>query len=364
MSRLEALISDTLVAHEGDAPEGANLVGDVRARAAHHRAGQWGAAGLAAAAVILVILGVAAVMPAGGNGRSRSPVAALSGTLTQSVSYHGVEVRVPASWRVNDTRCGTPMHDTVLIEDGSPTTLCGVLRPPDHLTVVRLTRIDSPEGLARARVANIAATVTGRPAMRGTGTPAGGEKRLDVLVLPTAGVVVSVEAPNPATAQRLLATARLVHIDDLGCLDRVTSRMKTVINHRFGGPDPLVPGRPSQATICRYSGDWLARSVRLAPDDLAKLVSIFNSLPPGVSQPGPEFSEIPNLCAQDVHRMFLIRFDYPAGSPVVVVARIGGCKDLSARSRTRTSKINGALVKFLISAAGYDGGYPDPRNLR
>jgi len=373
MNDLEQLISDALHARDREAPDGAHLLSDVRAKVAVRRRRDWTSAVMAALATAGVVTAVIAVLP--DERHAAPPVAETPAAVeaieappptpppdTQAVSYHGVEVFVPADWGVDATRCGTPMRDTVIIEDGRGQLACLVAEPPG-LTVVRVSpAVDSP----RAAVATEAVTVSGQPARRGVGTPAGrGERELAVLVLPGPGVVVSVESPDAKLAAELLDAVRIVAVDSVGCRDRYTlagSRLP----YRPGAAAQLVLGEPTTARICRYADDWLGGSAAVAPAEVVRLVGILNALPVGTSTPGPGYFASEEICAEDLHRGFVIQFGYDdaAPEPLDVVVHISGCDGLSASNGMRTTKINEPLVSFLLTAVGYDGHYPNPTELR
>jgi hypothetical protein len=359
MSRLEDVVRESLISHEEYLPDGVSLLHAVRRRSARRRRRTWGAAAVALAAVATTA-GVLLTRP--------GPTTMLSTSVgrgvpagTQPVSFHGVEVFVPEVWKLNDARCGTPQHDTVMVEDGGGDLFC-LVPQPKGLTVVRLATTDSFSGRSRAAVATQPVTVDGKPALRGRGKPAGGTSaELAVLVLPDPGVVISVESPDPALAGQLLDSTRVSPMDTAGCVDRLSSLHPRSTD---GAASALVPGTPTNASICRYSAGWLLRSSALSTTPSQQLVGILNALPTGVSQPGPGVGQDPGTCEQDAQRGFVVPFTYSDDTIVKVYVHIGGCKDLSASNGARTTKINEPLVTFLTSAVGYDGGFPNPRELR
>jgi hypothetical protein len=371
MTRLEELITDTLAARAGEAPDTSRLLVRVRTGTETPRRSSWAVVGVAAAAVVTVVVGIATLtsgpphQPAP-TATSHKPVTAPPIPAgTQLVSYHGVQVFVPSSWKLEDTRCGTPMHDTAIVEDGSPILLCLVAAAPRGLTVVRVTALNTPSGRDRTAVATHPVTVDGHPARQGYGTPPGTPTPLSVLFLPDRGVVVSVESPSTHTADSILAHVQLADIDSYGCRGRVsTLRARPSSSPRQGGVQHLVPGDPSSAAVCRYADYQLSRSARLTPQDTSALTHILNSLQAGISQPGPGFAEAAPECAQDLRRGFIVQFSYPTGPPLAVYVHIGGCADLSASNGMRTVKLSQALVTALTTAAGYDAGFPDPSELR
>ncbi|MEV5964760.1 hypothetical protein AB0L70_23515 [Kribbella sp. NPDC051952] len=94
----------------------------------------WSAAG--AAAVVAVIAGATlftALFTHGSRvGEPQPPVASASSEyplVVRLVKLGRAEVVVPKSWGTNDARCGTPLEDTVLLNDPSAGHLCQVTRP-------------------------------------------------------------------------------------------------------------------------------------------------------------------------------------------------------------------------------------------
>lgn len=191
----------------------------------------------------------------------------------------------------------------------------------------------------------------------GTARSARVPERITVLVIPDIGVSVSVQGPDTNSAARILDSAHVVTVDPLGCLVHRASLTPSGSSSHRGTSEFLVPGGPSQATICRYQDDRVVQSATLPT--VRRLVSILNALPSGVSQPGGgNFSEVPQACAEDTRRGFVVQFTYPNGAPLLVYVHISGCKTLYASNGTRTTKIDNSLIDFLTSAVGYDGGIP------
>ena len=74
---------------------------------------------------------------AGGN--SKPALAPPAPSAWRWVDTHGIEVAVPARWRLNRQRCGTPQANTVLwLEDG---VLQCLARGPSGLSVVEFASI-------------------------------------------------------------------------------------------------------------------------------------------------------------------------------------------------------------------------------
>jgi len=344
----EDLLRQSLLAHEADAPDGSALLASVRAGVARHRRLQWARVAGAAAAVVAVIAAASIVASGSSPGSRRAVVPAASPSAvsvppgTQPVSFHGVTVFVPASWRIGAQRCGTPVGDTVILP--GPFLNCDLLRKPP-VTVVDLQPLTA---------ARLSAARKNRP---------GDRRYSDVRTFPEVGVLVSARSLDRQLVGRLLDAARLTPVDAFGCRDRVQSLKPSPRPSHPGADINLVPGVPRSATICRYEGDWLARSVRVPPNQLATLTRILNRLPAGRSRPGGTSAASARFCAEDRHRGFVTQFDYAGKPRLDVYVHIGYC-DLTAANGARTTQLDEPLVWALTSLAGYDTGFPNPAEYR
>jgi len=360
MNRLDNLVRDTLAARHYDGPDGRALLDAVHRRGARRRRARLG--GLATAAAVIVAAAIAVPLTVGGSGGSPSEVTATEPAVPagmQAVSSHGVEFFVPQAWKINDTRCATPIHDTAIVEYGLAVRLCAFPQPPG-LTVARIGAVDTPHGKEIAALATTATTVGGQPARRGVGTDPVTHAPLAVLVLPGPGVVVSVQSPDPAASQRILDSVRLAGVDAYGCPARAVSLDPPAASDRPGAARALVPGRPTGASVCRYSADRLVRSAALTRAELDRLAAILNALPAGPGQPANGGGEDAAHCAQDAHRGFVVHVRYARGPALTVTIRIGGCDRVWASNGSRTTEIDEPLVSFLGTHFGYDGGIAYP----
>lgn len=346
MNVTEDLVRRSLLAHEAEAPDDSGLLVSVRAGVARRRRLQWVRAVGAAAAVVAVVAGaVVADASSRGSRRAVPPAASPSVQIpagTQPVSFHGVTVFVPANWRIGAQRCGTPVENTVILP--GPILYCRLGGKP-LVTVVDLQPLTA---------GSLSAARRGRPEDRRYG---------DVRTFPDVGVLVSARSLDRRLVRRILDSARLTPVDAFGCRDRAQSLKPTAKPSHPGAAVNLVPGSPRSATICRYEGDWLARSVRVPPNQLATLTGILNRLPAGRSRPGPNTSASARSLEEDRHRGFVVQFTY-AGPPRLDVYVHIGDRDLTAANGARTTKIDEPLVTTLLSLVGYDGGYPNPRDYR
>ena len=304
---------------------------------------------------VLAFVGVAGLQALPGAGRAApTPVARPAVPPgTQVVSYRGIEVFVPREWRIDATRCGTPVEDTVVLPGGVIAT-CGLLSRPRDVTVVYLDPADDAVGRRLAASATTPAVVSGRPALRGRGTPPVGQQ-VEREVLVVDGVVVSVQSPDTAAARRILDHVMVAEVDVNGC-HRRASLLSTRVPSSGA---PLVIGSPTSVSLCRYGEGQLARSTALTHGEAARLLGLLRALPEGVSQPPGGATN--RYCQKTVRRGFLVLLKEPQQQ---ITVNISGCRDLGAARPGRSSRLSPELVQDLTRLGGYDTGFPDPRLLR
>ena len=266
-----------------------------------------------------------------------------------AVSFHGLEVSVPPTWDLDDTRCGTPRRDTIILANGGGTPTCFHPGRPG-LTVARLTPVEGKDARAWAAVATTPSEVSGRTARTGTGTIDPALQRRSVLVVPDVGVVLSVTLGDRDLAEKIIASARVVDTDSNGCDANVGTPEASGVDVPDTG---LVRPDPSGGTVCRYVDGWVARSVRLRPTAAVALADALNELEPA----GPE--PLDDSCRKDdAGRGFVVHFQYPDASDDDVAAFIDECR-LRVDNGVRSGRVDFAVTQALTGAAGYDAGLPN-----
>lgn len=360
MTDLERLVEQSLRAHEFDLSDGPDLTSTFRAGMRRRR--QRRIAGVTAAGLLVLSTGAAVVLAAGDGGTSKLTIAdqpdagPVVPTGMQAVSFHGLQIFVPAAWPIGGGECGTPTTDTVLIMDGG---FPACFRPePPGLTVARLDRLSSPDGQVLAKLATDPTTIDGHRAYRGEGTAFGFKDPFDVVSVPEIGAIVSVRSPNPASRTRIVDTAHVVPVDSVGCVDQVAELAPPGPPARAGAAAAMVPDRPTSAVVCRYVGNWQARSVPLTATQVDKLVTALNTLPPTSAAVAP----VASACREDYERGFVIRFGYASGPGLDVYVHVGGCV-LGATNGARSVPLDFTTMDTTTSTAGYDGALPDPSTL-
>lgn len=380
MTDLEQQLRDTLTEHGNDAPAASGLLTAVhqRRRQRHHRRAQAGAALTAATTVAALVTAGALVtghrQPTAAVTHPTTPAASPTPTTTgptaaagapagtQAVSLAGVEVFVPKAWKLNDERCGTPIADTAINDNGRVLLLCGMLQPRG-LTVVHIERLNTSFGKLRASVATTATTVDGQPARRGTGVPAQLLTPITSLVLPKQEVVVSVESPDQAAIARILGSVRVVSVDTNGCATAMPS-FAVSVHPEIIGFRLRVPSGANTAAVCRYSAGTLAQSTALTTAQGGTLAGILNALPVGVSHLQANASMAKATCAQSAARGFVVQFGYRGRAAVHISVRVEGCGPLFASDGTYTKKLSEQLIETLVGISGYDGYTPGPGQLQ
>ena len=329
----------------------------------------------AAAAVVLAVAGGVtaaelsgssppAPVVSGSSAPAPSPYATLP--TTKQIVFHGLAVTVPSGWRLNATRCGIPVRDTVVLP--GPVPACGLVRPPE-VSSVQFSASDLG-GLAGTLTGPVTRTGTlaGQDATWLTGTDRG--FHVAAVTVPALHAQVVVSSPDAATVQRIAASVTIVATDDNGCAARSDATDVLPTGHapsRAGADSEIVPDGATTLTICRYVAGYLEQSVRLTHAQAKSLVAGVNGLPRGVSRANPkEF--LPSLCRKvgatsypadtSDTEGYLIEASYPSGPPVDIVVRLALCGDLGASNGTVTGQLTPAFAAQVSGLAGNSTGWP------
>lgn len=185
------------------------------------------------------------------------------------VTFRGLALDVPASWPTVTAGCGATDHAAVIfggnLRFGCPSQH-GPTRPDRFDTVV----LSGPRpGSSPGRPT----TVAGLAATRSE-TATDGRTRVDVDI-PSTGAELIFDVADPRTADRILATARQIEADTLGCPTLPPSDAPTV----SGGPGdgrPVVSPTPTAGAVCTYEGGRLEQSAPVTGKDLGLLVAAVN----------------------------------------------------------------------------------------
>jgi hypothetical protein len=308
----------------------------------------------------LLVLTLALTACAGAHSAvpSLSPAAAhrVARQATQWVDTHGIELAVPARWRLGRGLCGTPKANTVLWnEDGMLACLTG---QPRGLSVVEFGSIlQRPRGWYRRHTTPV--TIDGARALRWDAGTVDGSDEVQ-LVFPLRGISVTVLSPHRSLLRRILASVRMVRVNEHGCPTRPHPEYRL-------GPRPsgrFVPHRAVGMIGCSYRGRWLDRSNRIGAGAAARLTRAFDAAPYGFSR-APRGSILPSMCGSSWRGSFVVaRFDYAAGPPVSVTAHLEGCTRLGASNGRWAVRMAPRWAFQLTRDSSYAGDFVDPRTAR
>ncbi|MBM9506206.1 hypothetical protein [Actinacidiphila acididurans] len=340
-----AVLTEALRSHAEHAPSAATLLDALSAKAARRRAGRRRGAVLAVTAAVVAAVGAGFVVAeTSGHGGRHGTTAAHTGADTMRTwTYHGLQVKAPSGWGVNALRCGTPVKDTVVIDQG-PTAACAIKLPgpmPQTVTFGTLGKRADPS--ARK------VTVDGRPATVHTERMPDGLFRT-TLTVPSLDAFVDVRTRSRALTAAVIASARIVSVDTNGCAAHVDALRPGGAPQRSGAAAHLVPGLPSGATVCHYEDHRLAHSTRLTGSRLTELLDQLAALRPGLkpADPRPNPKQPPSVtlgsCFDQADRDgYLLRFTYPSGPALDVYAHFDGCIRLGADNGARTGGLTPAF---------------------
>jgi hypothetical protein len=197
---------------------------------------------------------------------------------------------------------------------------------PRGLSVVEFGSIlQRPRGWYRRHTTPV--TIDGAHARRWDAGTVDGSHEVQ-LVFPLRGISVTVLSPHRSLLRRILASVRMVRVNQYGC----PTRPHPEYRHGPRPSGPFVPHRAVGMIGCSYRGRWLDRSNRIGPGAAARLIRAFDAAPYGFSR-APRGSILPSICGSSWRGFFVVaRFDYAARPPVSVTARISRAAHTSARA--------------------------------
>lgn len=276
----------------------------------------WSAAAVVTSAA--AVLAVALVAPSLlGNGASQQlatePTEVPPGQ--RAVSWHGVQVFVPAGWKLYDLRCHEPQSSTVVVPGFRND--CGSSYVPG-LTVVEFHAGSDPAPGSRS------VEVSGQRGHRGT-EPLEEEPGVRaVLALPDLDVTVSVRSTEEAIAQAMLDTVQVVDEDVNGCLTRLAGTAPPEPDVP-GAAERVIPGTPTRVSLCEYGDLRLEHSGTLNPQEVQALQEVLDAAPEGTSPSRSGSSVSPDLCPEYDRAPMVIQAEYADGSRLQVFTRLNSC---------------------------------------
>lgn len=233
----------------------------------------------------------------------------------RAVSWHGVQVFVPAAWKLEDLYCHEPQSDTVVRPGGRDDCLMPYV---PGLTVVEFR--GGTEAVPDAR----SVEVSGHAGSRGTVPLTEEEGVRAVLVLPDLDVTVSVRSPDEAAAQAILDTAAAVDVDALGCATRLPDTSPSPPDQP-GAADHVLPGEPVRVVLCEYGDLRLERSGILPPDEVRAFQAALDAAPVGTSPSRSGTSVSPDLCPEYDRAPMVAQAEYADSSRLQVFTRLNSC---------------------------------------
>jgi hypothetical protein len=277
---------------------------------------------------------------------------AAASTRTRWVGTHGIEVAVPAAWRLRRGMCGTPKANTVLWnEDAITTCLTG---QPRGLSVVEFWGVlRRPRGWYRRHTTPV--TIDGVRARRSSGGMVAGSREVQLAFLDR-GITVHVLSPDRSLLRRLLASVRVVRVDHNGCPTRPAPAYR--LGSRPSASQRLVPSGAIRVVGCSYDGRWLDQSNRIGRRRAARLTRALDAAPYGFSHAAPG-SILPSICGSTWRGSLIIaHFEYAGRRPPTAVsAHLDGCSRLGASNGRWAVRLRPGWVSGLVSDAHYYGGF-------
>ena len=306
---------------------------------------------VAAATAAAVLVPMTAIGSASGHHRGLVP-APVGPTDGQMVGFHGLVLTVPGSWHINDTRCGTPVADTV-IRDEDSTPLCLLPRPKNVSSVELLA--DPASWTAQlhqvAQVTNAHGVHLRRGSIPGRG---------DIVVVPAVGVVVLVRTSSAKTAQRIVDSVQVVDTDTTGCAMRQSSLNPPSGPALRGGPFHrynvryVIPPHVTAIAVCHYVDDWLVSSTTVTGAPMAGLTHLANAAPAGLAHAASS-DHLPSICTEpssdggEAGSGFVLHAHYAGQPDQLLWAHIGSCGMLGITNGLRSGRLSPALARAITS---------------
>lgn len=269
------------------------------------------------------------------------------------VDTHGIEVAVPAAWRLGAGMCGTPKANTVLWNtDAIPACLTN---QPRGLSVVEFG--GSLRRLHGYRHDTTPVTIDGVHARRwDAGTVMGShEVRLD---FEARNLSVTVLSPDRSLLRRILASVRVIRVDLNGCPTHPVGLYRR--GSRRSVSKAFVPAGARRVVGCSYQGPWLDHSNLVGPGAARHLARALDAAPFGFSH-APARTILRSICGSTWRGSSMTaRFEYVARRPVTVTAHLEGCGRLGASNGRWGIRMKPWWVGLLTKDASYFGAMIDP----
>jgi len=361
MTDIEELVRATLADRADDAPTPERLADSVRKRRHRSRRTRQALAVVAVAAATAA----AVVIPLTMTGSPKTEHDAVTAPPVkafkdQVIGFHGIELTVPATWKMNDLTCATPTSDTVIRDTGG-TTLCLIARPP-RVNSVEL--LDNPrDWLKQMKHVSTVTNDHGVSLRRGTVVGQG-----TAVVVPSVGVLALVRTTTPALADRIINSIDITNIDSTGC--KMQERQLDPPSELQLRRGPFVPHvidpTATSIAVCHYEHNWLVSSAVATGAELANIVHQANVARTGFVHANPA-DYLHSLCTDtssggEAGSGYVLRAHLASGVTQMLWAHIGSCGPLGITNGQRAGALTLALAKAIN--APLHRGFAIPGDLR
>jgi hypothetical protein len=340
MSDIEELVRRTFAAREEDVLIPYGLAQTAR-RQAKRRRGRFAILGsvVAFAAAITVGVAVNADRPVSPDETVAHPAPTPADGDWQWMSSAGAELRVPASWVVDDGKCSPDRFSF------------GVARRACDATVRGARPLVEINGSEVPKQAGQSVTIDGQSAHRATMTLPGGRSQ-GIIRFDKLPITVSATLTDTVLLERILDSVTLSAIDHVGCQTRVPSAGRPAASTT--ATEQMIPPGATEIIACSYSLWNIQASARLDQRQTAGLVAALNSAPAG---PNPD-----RKCLEGPAYPIAVIARYPDRPPVTVHIRFWGCTGRGLDNGTRVShatrKVLGEVLGGLRAGGAYGGDLP------
>jgi hypothetical protein len=272
----------------------------------------------------------------------------------QVIGYHGLDVTVPASWKINDTTCGTPQSDTVIRDQGATTT-CLVPRPPG---INSLELVDNPD-YWQPKMQSVLPLTNPQGVQLDRGTIP--DRPGAAIYVPDVHVLMFVDTVTDSETNAIIDSIQLADTDPNGCAMRAMDLDPSASYQPDASmKDAMIPGSPSTIAICHYVDHWLMSSVTLKDQEMTDLVRVVNGLPEGFVH-APPSSYDPSICSEpssaggELGSGFVLGVSEPGSATLPLWAHVGICGHLGITNGARDGQLTPDLAAALNKPlhAGY-----------
>jgi len=255
-------------------------------------------------------------------------------------SSQGLELAVPASWKINDTDCNQTDAPSVVRAQGA-VNQCFTPEPTSKEIVEilggeALEETELPTGSEPYDV-----SLGDQPAERAEGMTDDG-RFAGWLRVPGLRVVVQARVHEQATLTRVLDSARVVDVDHNGC-----ATAREGIRARPPATRTLVASDTRALSVCYFGGsDVLLASSWLEGDAASQLVTKRNEAEPGAN---PDVPETQCLRTEGVPPADAMLIAQDTRERAIVEVSFSGCTHRGLRNGRDTSRVTQDLLHAILA---------------